>query len=72
MVKAGVLMRDATPFYYVYRLTWRDRCRPGSPRSPSIADYTTNRVRRHELTTPVKEDDRVRQNRGRQRPDRPR
>ena len=27
----------------------------------SVADYTTNRVRRHELTTPVKEDDRVRQ-----------
>ena len=25
MVKAGVLMRDATPCYYVYRLTWRDR-----------------------------------------------
>ena len=27
----------------------------------SIADYKTNRVRKHELTTPVKEDDRVRQ-----------
>ena len=27
----------------------------------SVADYTTNRIRKHELTTPVKEDDRVRQ-----------
>jgi uncharacterized protein (DUF1015 family) len=27
----------------------------------SIKDYASNRVRRHELTTPVKEDDRVRQ-----------
>ena len=27
----------------------------------SLADYATNRVRKHELTTPVKEDDRVRQ-----------
>ena len=29
MIKAGVLMRDATPFYYVYRLTWRDRVQTG-------------------------------------------
>ena len=27
----------------------------------SVADYATNRIRKHELTTPVKEDDRVRQ-----------
>ena len=27
----------------------------------SLADYATNRIRKHELTTPVKEDDRVRQ-----------
>src|SRR6186997_309906 len=61
MIKAGVLMRDATPFYYVYRLTWRDQVQTGLAATASIADYTTNRVRRHELTTPVKEDDRVRQ-----------
>jgi uncharacterized protein (DUF1015 family) len=61
MVKAGVLMRDATPLYYVYRLTWRDRVQTGLAAVASIADYTTNRVRKHELTTPTKEDDRVRQ-----------
>jgi len=61
MVKAGVLMRDATPYYYVYRLTWRDRVQTGLAAVVSIADYTTNKVRKHELTTPVKEDDRVRQ-----------
>jgi uncharacterized protein (DUF1015 family) len=61
MVKAGVLMRDATPYYYVYRLTWRDRVQTGLAAIASIADYTTNKVRKHELTTPVKEDDRVRQ-----------
>src|ERR1700732_2453040 len=27
----------------------------------SLADYSTNRIRRHEHTTPAKEDDRVRQ-----------
>jgi uncharacterized protein (DUF1015 family) len=61
MIKAGVLMRDATPLYYVYRLTWGDRVQTGLAAIASIADYTTNRVRKHELTTPVKEDDRVRQ-----------
>ena len=61
MIEAGVLIRDATPFYYVYRLTWRDRVQTGLAAIASIADYATNRVRKHELTTPVKEDDRVRQ-----------
>ena len=61
MIKAGVLMRDATPYYYVYRLTWRDRVQTGLAAVASIADYTTNRVRKHEMTTPAKEDDRVRQ-----------
>ena len=61
MVAAGVLMRDAEPCYYVYRLTWRDKVQTGLAAAASIADYETNRIRKHELTTPVKEDDRVRQ-----------
>jgi uncharacterized protein (DUF1015 family) len=61
MVAAGVMMRDARPRYYVYRLTWRDRVQTGLAAIASIADYETNRIRKHELTTPVKEDDRVRQ-----------
>ncbi len=61
MVAAGVLMRDATPCYYVYRLTWRGHTQTGLACVASLADYATNRIRKHELTTPVKEDDRVRQ-----------
>jgi uncharacterized protein (DUF1015 family) len=61
MVKAGVLIRDDKPRYYVYRQTWRDRTQTGLAAVASLADYATNRVRKHELTTPVKEDDRVRQ-----------
>jgi uncharacterized protein (DUF1015 family) len=61
MIKAGVLMRDAMELYYVYRLTWGDRVQTGLAAIASVADYTTNRIRKHELTTPVKEDDRVRQ-----------
>jgi uncharacterized protein (DUF1015 family) len=61
MIAAGVLMRDAKPSYYVYRLTWRNRTQTGVAVAASIADYESNRIRKHELTTPVKEDDRVRQ-----------
>jgi uncharacterized protein (DUF1015 family) len=61
MIKAGVLMRDATAYYYIYRLTWRDRVQTGLAATASIAAYGANRIRKHELTTPTKEDDRVRQ-----------
>ena len=61
MIAEGVLIRDATPGYYVYRLTRRGRSQTGMAAVASLADYATNRVRKHELTTPIKEDDRVRQ-----------
>ena len=61
MVSGGVLIRDAKPYYYVYRLTWRGHTQTGIAAAASLADYATNRIRKHELTTPVKEDDRVRQ-----------
>ncbi len=61
MIEGGVLTRDAKPCYYVYRLTWRDRTQTGLACVASLVDYATNRIRKHELTTPVKEDDRVRQ-----------
>jgi uncharacterized protein (DUF1015 family) len=57
----GLLIRDPRPCYYVYRLTWRDRQQTGLAAVASIAAYESGRIRRHELTTPVKEDDRVRQ-----------
>jgi len=61
MVASGVVVRDMAPCYYVYRLTWNGRTQTGLAAAASVADYDTNRIRKHELTTPVKEDDRVRQ-----------
>ena len=61
MIADGVLIRDDKPVYYVYRLTWRDKTQTGLAAIASVADYQTNRIRKHELTTPVKENDRVRQ-----------
>ncbi len=61
MVEAGVLIRDAKPCYYVYRMTWRGHVETGLAAVASLADYAGNRIRKHEHTTPAKEDDRVRQ-----------
>src|SRR5207237_4975009 len=61
MIAAGVVVRDATPCYYIYRLTGRDCRQTGLAAVASLADYASNRIRKHEHTTPLKEDDRVRQ-----------
>lgn len=61
MVDAAVMTRDAEPCLYVYRLTWNGHVQTGLAAIASLADYATNRIRKHEHTTPAKEDDRVRQ-----------
>jgi len=61
MIAAGALVRDDKPCYYAYRLTWRGHIETGFAAIASLAAYAENRIRKHELTTPVKEDDRVRQ-----------
>jgi len=60
-IAAGVLVRDNKPCYYVYRLTWQGHVETGFAAVASVAAYAGNRIRKHELTTPPKEDDRVRQ-----------
>jgi uncharacterized protein (DUF1015 family) len=61
MLQAGVLARDAAPCYYVYRLIMGEHSQTGLVAAASVADYNTNRIRKHEFTRPDKEDDRVRQ-----------
>src|SRR6185437_15290968 len=61
MITAGILVRDEKPAYYVYRLTWREHEQTGLAAIASVVDYRSNRIRKHELTTHAKEDDRVRQ-----------
>jgi len=61
MLQAGVLVRDERPFYYVYRLVMGKHSQTGLVAVASVADYDTNRIRKHEFTRPDKEDDRVRQ-----------
>lgn len=61
MIAGNVLVRDSRPSYYVYRLTWRGHSMTGLAAIASLTDYASNRIHKHELTTPAKEDDRVRQ-----------
>jgi len=61
MLAAGVLTRDPAPYYYAYRLVMGGHTQIGLVAAASVADYDTNRIRKHEFTRPDKEDDRVRQ-----------
>ena len=59
--EAGALVRDTAPCFYVYRLTANDVSQTGIAVSASVDAYLENRIKKHELTRPSKEDDRVRQ-----------
>lgn len=55
-----LLVRDAEPAYYVYRMRTADHEQTGIALTASVRAYDENRVRKHELTRPAKENDRVR------------
>jgi uncharacterized protein (DUF1015 family) len=61
MLADGVLVRDASACYYRYRLTMGDHRQTGLVAAASVAAYDADRIRKHEHTRPVKENDRVRQ-----------
>ena len=61
MVKESVLVRDPKDSYYVYRLTMGEHVQTGLVAAASVEAYDNDRVKKHEFTRPVKEDDRVRQ-----------
>jgi len=60
MIAEGVLQRDEAPSFYVYRLTMGDHVQTGLMGVASVAAYDAGRIKKHEFTRPVKEDDRVR------------
>jgi len=58
MLEAGVIARDETACYYVYRIIMGQHVQTGIVASASVAEYDMNRIKRHEFTRPDKEDDR--------------
>ena len=61
MIAAGILRRDSENHFYAYRLVMGDHVQTGLVAAASVAEYDSNRIRKHEFTRPDKEDDRVRQ-----------
>ncbi|MBK7422544.1 MAG: DUF1015 domain-containing protein [Propionivibrio sp.] len=61
LIDEGILIRDTSPCYYAYRLVMGTHTQCGLIAAASVADYDSNRIRKHEFTRPDKEDDRVRQ-----------
>ncbi|RKZ78926.1 MAG: DUF1015 domain-containing protein [Candidatus Parabeggiatoa sp. nov. 1] len=61
ILNAGILKQDPQPYYYLYGLTMGNHQQIGLVAVANVGDYNSNRIRKHELTRPEKEDDRVRQ-----------
>ena len=59
MIRDGVLRRDETPGYYLYRLTMNGREQSGIVAACDVADYLNGIILRHEYTRFDKENDRV-------------
>ncbi len=57
----GILVQDAQPCFYAYRLTMGTHVQTGLVAAASVEAYDRDRIKKHEFTRPVKEDDRVRQ-----------
>ncbi len=56
----GVLVREATPMLYLYRLVMEGRAQLGIVGCCHLDDYANDVIRKHERTRPDKEDDRTR------------
>lgn len=61
LITQGRLVRDPAPAYYRYRQQIGDHQQTGLVAAASVAAYESGRIKQHELTRPLKEQDRVRQ-----------
>ncbi len=60
LVSEGALVAKSEPSFALYELTWQGREQTGVVLAASVPEYEQNLVKRHELTRPDKENDRVR------------
>lgn len=61
MMNEGLLIREKKPCFYAYRLKMGEHVQTGLMVGACVDDYDAGRIRKHEFTRPVKEDDRVNQ-----------
>ena len=60
LIAEGALQQDAQPCFYLYRQVMGSHSQVGLVAAASCEDYLNNVIKKHELTRPDKEDDRVR------------
>ena len=58
LIKQGIFKQDSEPSLYLYRLTMNGRSQTGIVGLAASEDYVNGVIRIHELTRPVKEEDR--------------
>lgn len=58
-IEKGVLVEEDKPCYYIYRLVMNGKSQTGLVAGSSVDDYDTGVIRKHELTRPDKENDRI-------------
>ena len=61
LITQNILQQDNEDCYYIYRISRGDHQQTGLVAVCSIEAYRANKIRKHELTRPDKETDRVRQ-----------
>src|SRR4051812_12262728 len=60
LISQGALRQDAQPCFYLYRQTMGKHSQTGLVAVASCEEYLSGVIKKHELTRPDKEDDRVR------------
>ena len=58
-IEKGVLIQENTPCYYIYQLVMDGRSQTGLVCGSSVDDYEEGIIKKHELTRPDKEKDRI-------------
>jgi len=59
LIKDGTLFKEEKPCYYIYQLIMNGRSQTGLVCCSSVQDYFNNIIKKHELTRPDKEKDRI-------------
>jgi uncharacterized protein (DUF1015 family) len=59
-LREGTLARDPAEYFYVYKQIWGDHVQVGLVAGASCQDYLDDVIKKHELTRPDKENDRMR------------
>src|SRR6202012_4954334 len=58
-IEKGILIEEEQPCYYIYRLVMNGKSQTGLVAGSSMDDYDRGIIRKHELTRPEKENDRI-------------